>query len=251
MPDSPGDNARNESLPPGVAAIVCWWLPRRNVSRAGFAIITLRLVTAHRPQHARRSDDRIIATTVWVDEFRAALRGERNSDVPCGSCSSCCTSSQFILIEADEVATLRHVPTELRFPAPRRPGSFVLGYDEHGRCPMLIDGACSIYAHRPRTCRTYDCRVFAATGLADNVDDKAGISAAAQSWRFDPIVNEQLEAMRFAATYLREHRDELGDLLPATTTHLAVLAFSLHDLFLPGTPELRDVRERIEDFARR
>ena len=28
------------------------------------------------------------------------------------------------------------------------------------------DGRCSIYEHRPRTCRTYDCRIFPATGLA-------------------------------------------------------------------------------------
>jgi Fe-S-cluster containining protein len=27
---------------------------------------------------------------------------------------------------------------------------------------MLVGGGCSIYEHRPRTCRTYDCRVFAA-----------------------------------------------------------------------------------------
>ena len=36
-----------------------------------------------------------------------------------------------------------------------------MGYDERGHCPMLVDGDCSIYEHRPRTCRTYDCRVFA------------------------------------------------------------------------------------------
>ena len=34
-----------------------------------------------------------------------------------------------------------------------------------GHCPMLVDGRCSIYEHRPRTCRTYDCRVFPAAGL--------------------------------------------------------------------------------------
>ena len=56
-------------------------------------------------------------------------------------------------------------PAALRFPRPGRPkGHVVLGYDEHGRCPMLGDHGCTIYEHRPRTCRTYDCRVFAATG---------------------------------------------------------------------------------------
>jgi len=40
-----------------------------------------------------------------------------------------------------------------------------MGYDERGHCPMLVDDRCSIYEHRPRACRTYDCRVFAATGI--------------------------------------------------------------------------------------
>ena len=30
-----------------------------------------------------------------------------------------------------------------------------MGYDERGHCPMLVDGDCSIYDHRPRTCRMY------------------------------------------------------------------------------------------------
>ena len=37
-------------------------------------------------------------------------------------------------------------------PAPGMPpGHTVLGYDEAGDCPMLVAGACSISAHRPRT----------------------------------------------------------------------------------------------------
>ena len=36
---------------------------------------------------------------------------------------------------------------------------------------MLVDGRCSIYEHRPRTCRTYDCRIFTATGLDVGAND--------------------------------------------------------------------------------
>jgi len=69
-------------------------------------------------------------------------------------------------IGPDEHETLARIPAALRFPAPGSPhGHVVLGYDEHGRCPMLVDGGCSIYEHRPRTCRTYDCRIFPATGV--------------------------------------------------------------------------------------
>jgi uncharacterized protein len=189
----------------------------------------------------------LVATAPWIAEMRAVLRGERAADVPCGTCTACCTSSQFVLVEADETDALTHIPAALRFPAPRRPGAFVLGYDEYGRCPMLVDNACSIYEHRPRTCRAYDCRVFAATGLAEDVDGKALISAAAKAWRFDPEVDQRLKAICDAASYLRAHRGELGDALPVTVTHLAVLAFEIHELWLGEDPALSAVRRRIAD----
>src|SRR5581483_2962718 len=121
----------------------------------------------------------------WRAMLRAALRGERDADVPCGSCSACCTSSQFVLIEPDETDALAHIPSELLFPAPRRPiGHVVLGYDERGHCPMLRDGRCSIYEHRPRTCRTYDCRVFAAADVAPAEETKVAITRRVRQWRF-------------------------------------------------------------------
>ncbi|MFA6001077.1 MAG: hypothetical protein WC828_03075 [Thermoleophilia bacterium] len=44
--------------------------------------------------------------------------------------------------------------------------------DCDGCCPMLIDGGCSIYEHRPLTCRIYDSRVFAAAGIVAGGDDR-------------------------------------------------------------------------------
>ena len=120
----------------------------------------------------------------WLDDLHAALRGEGDAVVPCGACTACCTSSQFVHIAPDETDTLAHVPAELRFPAPGLPkGHVVLGYDERGHCPMLVDGACSIYEHRPRTCRTYDCRVFAASGIEPDASQPA-IVERVQRWRF-------------------------------------------------------------------
>ena len=111
------------------------------------------------------SDDAFSAGLVEMRQGRDPA-GSGGSDVPCGTCTACCTSSQFVHIEPDERDALAHIPAELLFPAPGRPrGHVLLGYDERGHCPMLVDGACSIYAHRPRTCRTYDCRVFAAAGV--------------------------------------------------------------------------------------
>ena len=118
----------------------------------------------------------------WLADAQAALRGERDADVPCNGCTACCRSSQFVYIEPDETETLARIPAALLFPAPRRPpGHVVLGYDERGHCPMLIDGGCSIYEHRPRTCRMYDCRVFAAAGVDP---EKPEVAERVQEWEF-------------------------------------------------------------------
>jgi Fe-S-cluster containining protein len=123
--------------------------------------------------------------SAWLRGIHAALAAEADSDVPCGTCTACCTSSQFVHIEPDEVDTLAHIPSEVLFPAPRLPAGHVLmGYDERGHCPMLVDGACSIYEHRPRTCRTYDCRIFPAAGVEADIE-KPLIAAQARRWRFE------------------------------------------------------------------
>ena len=90
----------------------------------------------------------------WLAGMQASLRGEQDSDVPCGGCTACCRSSQFIHIGPEETDALAHIPAALLFPAPQRPAGHVLmGYDSQGRCPMLTEAGCSIYEHRPRTCR--------------------------------------------------------------------------------------------------
>jgi hypothetical protein len=89
----------------------------------------------------------------WAKEMHGALTGERDAEVPCGTCTVRCTASQFVHIGPDEVDTLAHVPAELLFPAPRSPkGDVLLGYDERGHCPTLINEKCSIYAPMIREC---------------------------------------------------------------------------------------------------
>lgn len=176
--------------------------------------------------------------SAWMAAVQGALRGERAADVPCDGCTACCTSSQFVHIAPDEADALSHIPVALLFPAPGLPrGHVVLGYDERGRCPMLVDDRCSIYEHRPRTCRTYDCRVFPAAGVSlDDDDDKVLIARRARRWRFGfptQADRDQHEAVRAAAAFLREHRGALPDgAVASNATALAVLAIELHDTFL-------------------
>ena len=168
----------------------------------------------------------------WLRDTRAAIGGERDADVPCGGCTGCCTASQFIHIAPGETETLARIPPELLVPAPGMPdGHVVLGHDERGHCPMLRDGRCTIYAHRPRTCRTYDCRVFAAAGVTP---DDPVIAGRAARWRFDERGEEDRrlhEAVRRTAVAIRERSAELPDGVPppANATQLAVLAVELHD----------------------
>jgi Fe-S-cluster containining protein len=177
----------------------------------------------------------------WLGRIQVALDGRGESDVPCESCTACCTSAQFVHVEPDEHGTLAHIPRELLFPAPGLPeGHLLLGYDERGHCPMLGDGGCSIYAHRPRACRVYDCRVFAAAGVEIDEAAKAAVAARSRRWRFSfasPEAQVRHEATRAAAAYLEANPPELsGEGRPLGATHRAVAAIGLAELFMGSDP---------------
>lgn len=178
--------------------------------------------------------------------MRDAMRGVSAAAVPCDGCVGCCASSQFVHVGPEETEALAAIPRDLLFPAPGLArGNVVMGYDQRGRCPMLVDDRCSIYAHRPRACRTYDCRVFAATGV-DVGDDKPLVAKSARAWRFSIRSAEDRrtrDALRAAAAYLEEHGRALPEgLRPATPTQRAVLAVRIEHLFRGNaTPSVQRV----------
>jgi Fe-S-cluster containining protein len=196
--------------------------------------------------------------STWLRETREAQRTAGSADVPCGECIGCCTSSYFIHVGPDEVETLRRIPEALLFPAPGQPkGHVLLGYDAQGRCPMLVDGRCSIYAHRPQTCRSYDCRVFAATGIDAGGRDKDLINQRVRRWAFshpDATDATEQEAVRAAAAFLREHAPAFpSGVLPENPTQLALLALEVYDVFvrLADARENRSVDEIVTAVAKR
>ena len=177
------------------------------------------------------------AFSAWLAQARSAQKTKVTADVACGDCTGCCTSSYFIHIGPDEKESLARIPKALLFKAPGYPkGHVLMGYDAQGHCPMLKQGKCTIYAHRPQTCRDYDCRVFAAAGIDAGDDDKQVINTRVQQWRFDLPTDQdaqELRAVRLATTYLREHADTFPQgFVPAHPTQLALLAITVFEAFM-------------------
>jgi len=178
-----------------------------------------------------------IAFSIWLQGMQAALAEEQPSEVPCGECNACCRTSHFIHVRPEERRARARIPRALLFPAPGLPpGNLVMGYDEAGRCPMLVDGRCTIYADRPIACRTYDCRIYAAAGIDADRDE---IAAQVARWRFtypSQHDRELQEAVRAAARHIAGHPECLvSEFARHDPVRVAVLAIAAHDRFLPGT----------------
>ena len=176
----------------------------------------------------------------WLAGTKATQLDGEEADVPCGSCNACCKSFYFIHITAADVGALHAIPKELLVQAPGLPtGHFVMGYTEHGHCPMLVNERCSIYNDRPQTCRAYDCRIFAAAEMQPGETDKALVSRQTSAWAFSyttPEATATQKAIARAANWLASERENKssylpGEFLPSNSTQLAVLALQLRELF--------------------
>ncbi|HEU4532800.1 MAG TPA: YkgJ family cysteine cluster protein [Polyangiaceae bacterium] len=177
--------------------------------------------------------------SAWVREtHRARKLKVIGSNVPCGECNACCRSSYFIHIRPEETAALARIPKRLLFPAPGLPkGHVLMGYDRQGRCPMLADDRCSIYEDRPQTCRDYDCRVFAASGVdADQHGTQPDIARRARAWKFEYPTDADRQAhaaVRAAGAFLTEHRDAFPEgAVPGNPVPLAIMAVRVYQVFL-------------------
>ena len=177
--------------------------------------------------------------SAWLQGVRTALLTSSEADVPCGTCNGCCRSSYFIHVRPDEAETLAQIPREVLFAAPGLPeGNVLMGYDEHGRCPMLIDDACSIYPYRPSTCRVFDCRVFTATDVAPA---QTPIARRTDRWRFSyatKLGQDEHAMARAAGRFIQERADCFPPgAVPSNPAQTAVLAIKSYTVFRPGAKE--------------
>ena len=120
----------------------------------------------------------------------------------------------------------------------------MMRYLEDGTCPMLDSGRCSIYRHRPQTCRDYDCRIFAAAGIDAGAADKAVINRRVHAWRFTyPTDADWLahRAVRAAASFIQTKKTRFpGGAAPTAPTGIAVLAIKSCSVFLDPDIQARD-----------
>jgi hypothetical protein len=125
---------------------------------------------------------------------------------------------------------------------------------------MLVDDACSIYAHRPRTCRRFDCRVFAAASLTPGSGPRAGVNQQVWRWRFDyssAADAARQTALLEAAAFLQRRADLIDpEVAPVDTSELAKAAVFVHEIFLqPGTQQHADqqiaalLNQRLREIA--
>jgi hypothetical protein len=151
----------------------------------------------------------------------------------------------FIHVHPEETQTLQRIPRALLFPAPGLPpGHLLMGYNDEGHCPMLIDNQCSIYDHRPRTCRDYDCRVFAAAGIPVDPQSQPEIAQRVDEWAFTyetETSRDEHAAVQRAAAFLQQKRDLFPpDALPTNPGRLAALAVRFHHHFAGPAPARPD-----------
>jgi Fe-S-cluster containining protein len=185
----------------------------------------------------------------WLRQMRAALAGNAGMNVACGDCRGCCTSSYFIKVRAHERAALEHIGEENLRSAPHSTnGAMLMGFDSHGHCFMFENGNCSIYAHRPETCRTYDCRVFTAAAMNAG-PDKTEINERIASWRFEyPTARDREEqrAVTAAANFIRQHVVRFpGGRVPSRPSEVAVLAVKTYEVFLQPPSSDADIAAAI------
>jgi Fe-S-cluster containining protein len=150
----------------------------------------------------------------------------------------------FIHIGPEEKQTLKHIPRALLFPAPGLPkGHVLMGYGDNGQCPMLVGDECSIYEYRPQTCRDYDCRIFAATGVPVDEETQSEIARRVKAWVFhyeSEASREEHVILKEAAGFLQRNRDLFpAGSLPNYPVQLAALAVRVYRLFSDRTSKAR------------
>jgi hypothetical protein len=142
-------------------------------------------------------------------------------------------SSYHIPLRRQDAAAIERIPAQHLVQS--RAGQLHIQYRPDGLCPMLADGRCTIYVHRPQTCRDYDCRFFAAAGIEAGGPERSVINTRVRQWRFTyPTAADRRahDAVLAAAAFLQNEKHFPPGFAPTRPTGIAVLAVKAHGVFL-------------------
>jgi len=95
-----------------------------------------------------------MSDTYFRDRWEALVNGQGTVD--CQTCHGCCRAGYSIGLSEDEANVLPHTRVE---------GFPVILPEADGKCPFLVDEVCTVYDKRPVSCRQYDCRDLARSGI--------------------------------------------------------------------------------------
>lgn len=98
-------------------------------------------------------------------------------NVPCGTCTLCCEKLSPFLTPEEVASGLYPLsllqPDEEQIRYNPNVGPIVVLYrKKEGGCGMFIDGKCSIYDYRPKSCRQFDCRKGHHPTIPNMIDKK-------------------------------------------------------------------------------
>ena len=175
----------------------------------------------------------------WLQDTVNAFSSGQGACVPCGDCKACCRAGYFIPVHRQECSTRAVIPARLLVTPPAHcdDGNYqLISTTRRGHCALLKEGACSIYRERPQTCRDYDYRLFAASGLLSGHGE---IDQQIARWRFH-YGNEESRrahaAIRATARFVIDHaRAFPGGRVPQRPADIAVVAIKSHRVFLDAT----------------
>lgn len=166
----------------------------------------------------------------WRERFLAAIRRNIETTVPCEGCTACCRASQFVPVGKDEKSAINAVGTEYLFRSPFDSYFFLIPFTSIGECAMLVNGKCRIYKDRPKACRAFDCRVFAATGTK-HTSTIVNDAISEKCWEFNFYSEDeyrQYQATKWLAKVLHSEPDTLKAAgFRPTTNFIALISVCL------------------------
>ena len=169
--------------------------------------------------------------SAWLEMTKKSIANGTGITVPCGSCGACCRSAFYIAVRQNEIKAFAHIPKELLSEIPGVPEVYYIGFNEQGHCPLLIDDLCSIYEYRPHSCKTFDCRVYTATGIKLDKEDNSPINMRVNEWKFSYATkNDRIQQGNLlrAVSILKENLDPGSMDPPTENRRLLALNAILH-----------------------